>query len=249
MLYSPKQPTAYREYLGMSIQPHDYSIPLLEKLPIARDLLQLRFQKPDGFSFLAGQFVQFLIPFEGRFLLRSYSISSSPDEPFLEFCVKLLPDGKASGHFLSMNEGGAVAMRGPNGRFILQSNSNGSYFIATGAGLAPVMSMISHKMAKDKNGHEIRLLFGVRTEEDVFWIDRLEACAAENPMFSYALTLSQPKPDGGWKGLRGRVTEHILHHLVDHHFYLCGNAAMIKDVRGMLLENGIEPAKILFEIF
>ena len=105
------------------------------------------------------------------------------------------------------------------------------------------------ELENKKTDKEIRLLFGVRSEEDIFWIDRLEALKQLSPLFDYQVTLSQPKADGGWSGLRGRVTEHLLHHLVSHKFYLCGSAAMVKDVRDVLLKNGIAGEQIHFEVF
>lgn len=231
------------------MRPPTYRTMLTEKKKIARDLLELRFEKPSGFSFTAGQFAQFHIPEGGRIALRSYSISSAPHDPFLEFCVKLLPDGKASAHFEKMNGGEEMTLQGPSGRFTMEKNSNGSYFIATGAGLAPIMAMMRDATKNRANGREMRLLFGVRSEEDLFWVDRLEKLKHTHEMFAYDVTLSQPKPNGGWRGLRGRVTDHILRHLIKHHFYLCGNAAMVKDVREMLLQNGTPTERIRFEIF
>ncbi len=227
---------------------NEFSLKLAQKIQLTPDMLELHFIKPDGFDFQAGQFVQFFIPSEPTPALRAYSISSAPQARDLEFCVKLLPDGKASTHFIQMHEGETVKMRGPKGHFT-NNHPTPMYCIATGAGMAPLMSIIQEELCYKKTDREVRLLFGVRSEEDVFWQERFEMLAKESPFFSFDITLSQPKPTGGWAGLRGRVTEHILHHLSDHHFFLCGNAAMVKDVRQILLENGIDKQYIHFEIF
>ena len=226
----------------------EFTLHLVKKISLTADILELHFAKPADFQFAAGQFVQFLIPDDPNPALRAYSISSAPQANDLEFCVKLLPDGKASTYFFRMKEGETVRMRGPKGRFT-NNHPTPIYCIATGAGIAPVMSIIQEELLYTKTEREVRLLFGVRSEEDVFWQDRLEALAKQSTFFSYDMTLSQPKPTGSWAGLRGRVTEHILHHLSDHHFFLCGNAAMVKDVRQVLLENGVDKKFIHFEIF
>lgn len=229
--------------------PQPLTIQLIEKKLIAANLLELKFTKPDGFTFQAGQFVQFLVPNNGTATRRSYSVSSAPSDPYLEFCIKIFPDGIGSGFCDQLEAGGTIDILGPRGRFILANESRPSFFIATGTGIAPIMSMIRDEIETKKTTRELKLLFGVRSENDLFWHDRLDVLKNKSDFFSYILTLSQPKPDGSWSGLKGRVTDHIIHHIVDHDFYLCGSAAMVKDVRELLIQNGTAPAQIHFEIF
>ncbi len=225
-----------------------YTTTLISKEKIANNTLELHFTKPTDFTFEAGQFIQFFVPGDEP-IIRSYSLASTSQDEHLELCVKCLPDGKASNYFQNLTVGETAEFRGPRGRFVCTNDVQAYYFVATGAGLAPIMGMIREELEVKKTGKEIRLLFGVRNEEDVFWADRLEVLKQQHPLFDYQITLSQPKPDGGWSGLRGRVTEHILHHLVSHSFYLCGSAAMVKDVREILLKNGVDAKEVHFEIF
>lgn len=227
--------------------PPVYQMQLISRRSIAQDMFELRFTKPHDFHFITGQFIQLQIPEGDSFVLRSYSLSSTPDDEYIELCVKILPDGKASKYLLEMTEGSPLTIQGPLGRFTCVDKAEGRYFVATGAGLAPIMGMIRDELPK--NGTEIHLLFGVRSEDDMFWIDRLEELKKKYEFFSYHVTLSQPKPNGGWAGLRGRVTDHLLHHLIKHHYYLCGSAPMVKAVRAQLLQNGIPLERIHFEIF
>lgn len=224
-----------------------YTTSLVSSAEIAKDMLELRFIKPNNFSFRAGQFVQFHIPNGEKMVLRSYSLSSTPTDMYMEFCSKILPNGKASILFKNLVPGDEVTFQGPQGRFICDSIDSPLYFIATGAGLAPIMGIIRDELENKKNKGEIRLLFGVRAEEDVFWQDRLDMFKQQNENFAYSLTLSQPREK--WSGLKGRVTDHVLHHLVNHQFFLCGSPEMVKDMRKILLQNSVEAGKILFEVF
>ncbi len=226
-----------------------FTAQLREKQQLTSDIYEFRFEKPAILDFLAGQFLQFCIPQGDKIILRSYSISSTPADDYLEFCVKFLEGGVASNHLKNMNIGDRLEFQGPRGLFVHKDNTDALSFIATGTGFAPIMGIIRDELENKKNTGEVRLLFGVRTEDDMFWADRLKNLKIQYPNFVYDITLSQPKADGGWGGLRGRVTEHILHHLVNHKFYLCGNAAMVKDVREMLIKNGIDMKAIHFEIF
>ncbi|EKD25454.1 MAG: hypothetical protein ACD_80C00049G0003 [uncultured bacterium (gcode 4)] len=233
--------------MSTSIQSH--IVTLLSKKEVAQHVFELRFSKPEGFEYTAGQFVQFLIPNGEKITPRSYSISSIPTDEYLEFCIKLHEGGLASEYIRAMNVGSSLSCKGPLGRFVIDVNSHDHYFVATGVGIAPIMGMIRSLIEEKNTDLPVRLLFGVREEEDVFWIDRLEELKQKHSLFDYTITLSQPKPTGGWQGLKGRVTDHILHHLGKHKFYLCGNAGMVKDVRALIIEHGVDAEDIHFEIF
>lgn len=224
-----------------------HTITLIEKTTIADNVLSLKFSKPEGFSFEAGQFVQFLIPDGEEIAKRSYSIASIPTDSELEFCVKLLEGGKAATFFAAMNPGDSVEISKPMGRFIVAEGAPAYYFVATGAGMAPIMAQIRDLVEAKQTEADIHVLFGVRSQKDLFWKERLAELADKARNFSYEVTLSQP--EDGWKGLSGRVTAHIQVHNVDHHFYLCGSSPMVMDVRKMLLDNHIQASQMHFEIF
>lgn len=222
-----------------------FPIQLLTKQTIAKDIVQLRFTKPADFAFIAGQFVQFQIPEGEKYLLRSYSITSTPDDKHLEFCVKILPDGKASLFFDQMVFGNTAMISTAKGRFVCDTVGP-NYFIATGTGLAPVMAMINQiaKIATAVVPGANHVLFGVRHEEDLFWMDRFELL--QKQYIASAITLSQPA--ASWAGLKGRVTEHVVPDLSGH-YYLCGSLEMVKDVRAKLSAAGVGAKNIHFEIF
>ena len=52
--------------------------------------------------------------------------------------------------------------------------------------------------------------------------------------------------------MSGRITAHLPEKVLNkknNHFYLCGSPEMVKDVRKLLIENGMEVKNIKFEIF
>lgn len=223
-----------------------YTVKLLDKKKLTHDLLELRFSRPTSFEFLAGQFVQFQVPNGERIVRRSYSIASTPADAELEFCVKLLPDGVAANHFLQMPLGSSINLVGPAGRFTCTSERD-CFFVATGAGLAPIMAQIKYLLENSGVTDRLTLLFGARSSEDIFWQNRLDDLARRFPNFSYQLTLSRPAED--WSGLSGHVTRHFPEILVGQDFYLCGSLAMVQEARGLLLSGGVAAPDIHFEIF
>lgn len=223
-----------------------HSVTLLKKEKLTSNVFGLHFSKPEGFTYEAGQFVQFLVPDGEKTAPRAYSLCSIPEQEDLQFCVKVLPDGKASAMFTSMNEGDMVDIRGPLGHFTPVPDTIGHY-VATGVGMAPVMGLIRHELEYAGNKKQQHLIFGVRFKEDLFWLEKLEALAQAHDNFQYELALSKPEDD--WDGLKGRVTEHICTHHDSSHHYLCGSAAMVKDAKNLLLEAGYPKEQIHFEIF
>jgi len=223
-----------------------FSSKLSQKKLIADNVVELHFEKPADFSYTAGQYLQFLFDAEGKQTPRSYSLASTPNDDDLVFCVKLLEGGLASEKFRIAEVGEEYTLRGAIGHFVNNTEAKAHTYVATGAGLAPIMGMIRDELSSN-TGKSIELIFGVRSQKDVFWKKQLDELAEKHNNFSYKLTLSQP--DNGWDGLSGRVTEHLGEITTDADWYLCGSGAMVMDVRKLLTQAGLDPKQIHFEIF
>ncbi|MFB6182389.1 MAG: ferredoxin--NADP reductase [Candidatus Magasanikbacteria bacterium] len=201
-------------------------IELQEKNQLTHNIFQFIFNKPENFEFEAGQFVQFMIPDGNSYSPRSYSIASTPDDDYLEFCIKILKEGLASNYLPTLSIGDKLNMKGPFGSFTVSKKTSSHTFLATSCGIAPIISMITDLLNKDQNT-QIKLLFGLRSEEDIFYKDRLDKLSQHNN-FSYNISLSQPSQR--WNGLEGRITDHLNKLDQDSEFYVCGNRDMIQDV-------------------
>jgi ferredoxin-NADP reductase len=146
--------------------------------------------------------------------------------------------------------GESAVVQGPEGHFVCKDeHAKHKIFIATGTGLAPIMSMVPDQLRTGGEGAQVHVLFGVRNEADLFWIDRFDRLQKLYPYFSHQITLSQPDQPTGWQGLTGRVTTHVPHHHLEAEYYLCGSLEMVKDVRKILVEKGVPMKQIHFEIF
>ncbi len=220
---------------------------LKEKNTIAKDVFSLKFEKPKEFTYKAGQFVQWIIKDENKNTLRSYSLSSTPEDNYIEFCIKYVEGGKASELIKRMDIGYELEFQGPQGRFTTSGEEPSLFLIATGAGLAPIIGIIEDELKNKKITKKIHLLFGVRHKEDIFWLDRLSELKFSHKNFNFDICLSQAHEN--WKGLSGHVTDHLNNHSKDHHYFLCGNLEMVKDVRIQLTKDDVESKHIHFEIF
>jgi ferredoxin-NADP reductase len=222
---------------------------LSKKKEIADHVIELKFSKPEGFEYKAGQFVQFYIPQEEKSVLRSYSISSIPADNYLEFCIKIVEGGVGSTYLAQMNIEDKIELSGSKGHFVLNSNAISHMFVATGAGLAPIMGMIREELESNASKKQLHLLFGVRSEKNIFWNDKLDELTKKYENFSYDICLSRAEDIASCKAVEGRVTANLPKSLSETDFYLCGSAEMVMEVRSLAIERGANAKDIHFEIF
>ncbi len=210
--------------------------------------LTVRLLAPEEILYQAGQFMQFKIGDQ----FRSYSIVTPPtgiNNESLSFCVKILPSGVGSDFVKALQIGSDVVMRGPLGSFTVQNFEHPIFFIATGVGIAPFSSMVTDMLVRGYV-QPVRLLFGLRSEEDVFYYDKFTHLTSDYENFKFIPTLSRPQSH--WPGEIGRVTTYISVSypvLKDYTFYVCGGKEMVMDMRALLLKAGQDPKRIKLEIF
>jgi ferredoxin-NADP reductase len=229
-----------------------YTIVCTKKQLVAPGVYELRFHKPEGLTFRAGQFVLFDVPLVANpadTQPRAYSIASTPDEQELLFCIKLLPGGRSSSwveHVVTV--GTSVTIKGPFGVFVLntEKTSKEYVFICTGAGVAPFRAQIKHALEAGER-RRMDLIFGARTKADLFWVQEFEALSKQYPNFGFHTSLTSGEPD--WHGHRGRVQvmapEVIGDRGANTCVYICGAPDMVKDVKTHCIEQwGIPKADV-----
>jgi ferredoxin-NADP reductase len=137
-------------------------------------------------------------------------------------------------------------------------------FIATGTGIAPFRSMLhwlldtigdgrSRPSSLDAGGarhqgKQLYLIFGNRTEKDIYYHDEFQRLAKDHANFQYLPTLSRGGPE--WKNLRGYVQEHVpmlAAGRTDMHAYICGLDKMVKANRDILKSLGWDRTSIRYE--
>jgi NAD(P)H-flavin reductase len=219
--------------------------------PSIRELF-LECETPEEFRFQAGQFVMLHVPTEaGKPALRAYSIASSDQRTSgYRLVFKYVDNGIASKYVWNLKGEETLDFTGPFGRvFFKEPPTEQAVFLNTGSGVSQHFSFIESNIAKYPN-LRYRLLFGVRSEADIYYREELERLKAALPDFRYEYVLSRPSPE--WTGKKGYV-QHFISEFdylaTPTTFYLCGNGGMIKDVKTILAEKNFEPSRILAEAF
>jgi ferredoxin-NADP reductase len=227
---------------------------LARSVPLSGITKHLEFEMPGKtrFGFVAGQWLSFQqIKPDGEDLTRAYSIASTPGEDArFALCLNRVQDGFMSNFLCDMKEGEEIRCQGPFGDFILRPPARDTIFIATGTGIAPFRSMLHWLLADEARhqGKQFRLVFGNRTEKDIYYHDEFLALAAEHSNFHYLPVLSRGGEE--WDGLRGYVQEHvpgILKGRIDMHAYICGLDKMVKANRELLKSLGWERKSVRYE--
>jgi ferredoxin-NADP reductase len=214
----------------------------------------LEFEMPGllRFGFVPGQWLSLKhTKSDGEEITRAYSIASAPSEnSHFALCLNRVQDGYMSNFLCDMKEGDELTCQGPFGDFILRPPMRDTIFIATGTGIAPFRSML-HWVLADPVRHQDKqlwLLFGNRTEKDIYYHNDFLSFARDHENFHYLPTLSRGSPE--WQGLRGYVQEHvpgIVGGRTDMATYICGLDKMIKANRELLKSIGWDRKDIRYE--
>ena len=116
-------------------------------------LFSFRTTRDPGFRFQAGQFAMIGLAVEGRPLLRAYSMASAPWQEELEFLSIKVQDGPLTSRLQHLKEGDTLLVgRKATGTLLLDNLLPGRtlWFLSTGTGLAPFLSLIREPEAYDR---------------------------------------------------------------------------------------------------
>ena len=226
-------------------------IDLLER--VAEDVVRvvLRLPPASPLRFLAGQHVDVTSPSGAR---RSYSIASAASVPGkVELHIRRVDGGRFSDYwFGAAKADDLLRFEGPRGTFFLRPVADlDVVFLATGTGIAPILSMLAQLCATlDARPRSVSLYWGGRLVDDHYVYP-----AAALPGVRYVPVVSR----GGakWQGACGHVQDVLLADvalgrapaLAGAAVYACGSESMIRDARRALVDAGLPPRRFHFDAF
>ncbi|MEV0891589.1 FAD-binding oxidoreductase [Promicromonospora sp. NPDC050262] len=185
---------------------------------------------------------------------RSYSIASATPAGQVVLAVDELPDGEVSPFLVrDLRPGDQLELHGPLGAFFVWRPGTGDrpvQLVAGGSGVVPLYAMAAaHGAAADPA--PFRLLYSVRTPDDVYFADELAGLAG--PAFALDLVYTREAP-AGWPDAVGRLTREALAARTvpaahRPHVYVCGSTGFVETVARWLQELGHAAADIHTERF
>ncbi|SFU54003.1 2Fe-2S iron-sulfur cluster-binding protein [Pseudoduganella namucuonensis] len=216
--------------------------------PMTHDIRRLRLKPAKPLEFSPGQYATLQF---GPELARPYSMANVPGGDELEFHVRLVPDGRVTGHIEhTLAVGDAVRVSGPLGTAYLRRKHEGPMLcVAGGTGLAPVLSIVRGALAAGME-QPIHLYFGVRTPRDVYGLAWLEELRLGHPNLHLHVVVSTGNDDPQWRS--GLVTDAFnsdWDSLAGWRAYLCGAPPMVEAAAMLARKKGVPPEHVYADAF
>ena len=227
---------------------------VIEKTLMAPDVMRIRIRLPEAqrLQFLAGQYLEILVPDGKR---RAFSIASPPQsEDIIELHIRHVDGGGFTGWvFDELKERDILRLEAPLGTFFVRNDKTERPMIMMGGGtgFAPLKSMIEDLLAH-KDTRPLHLFWGAQTRAELYMHEQAQQWAEQHDHIQYSNALSEPESDEQAGGFTGMVHEAVLHQypeLSGFDIYMSGPPAMIDAGRTAFLNNGAEKRRIFFDSF
>ncbi|HXV92909.1 MAG TPA: globin domain-containing protein, partial [Pseudonocardia sp.] len=207
---------------------------------------------------LPGQYVTVQVPMpDGVRQPRQYSLTRADDGEHRWFAVKRVraaggrPEGEVS-TFLHehVDVGDVLTMSLPYGDVVLDESGRPAVFASAGIGITPMAGMLSHLVAA---GSHMRVaLLHADVDEESFALRRqvvadVGALPAATAHVWYERGAQTALPVEGVFAGAMDVTQVALPE--DAEYYLCGPLPFMQAVRSTLIERGVPPRDIQYEVF
>lgn len=221
-------------------------------------------------KFKPGQFLSLKATIDGRELVRTYTISSAPEDNLYRISIKRELGGRLSGGvepegvFSSymheqVNEGDIVFGKSPSGAFTYDSGEcRPAVLLSAGIGITPMVSMARHTLIdgfRTRRTRAVTLISASKTTQERAFFDELNELSQQSGGAIRSLWVLSDT-DGLVEGRdfhhRGRISKEFLQNalaLDDYEFYLCGPSGFMQSMYDILLELGVEDGSIYAESF
>ncbi|MFJ4644038.1 globin domain-containing protein [Streptomyces bobili] len=229
---------------------------VVERVAETADVVTFRLRPVDGGpvrGFRAGQYVSVRAELpDGARQIRQYSLSGTPGDTLRQISVKRVPggttpEGEVSNHLHArVTEGTVLELSEPYGDLVLDDTPDTPLLLASaGIGVTPITAMLAHLAA---TGHRapVTVVHADRSPADHALRGEHEAYTAKLPEAAVHLWYEQDAPEGTRTGLADLADVPVR---PGTRAYLCGPLPFMRAVRAQLIEKGVAPADVHYEVF
>ncbi len=246
-LFKKKKPQADERYRDLKVR---------EVVHIAKDAVNLVFEKPSNFDYQPGQFITVISEVAGKKIRRAYSLCSTPfEDEHPAVTVKRVPEGAMSNYLNDhIKAGDEVEVMEPMGLFTTNydsTNTRNAVFFGGGSGITPLISIIRSVLLKEPDS-KATLVYANRSPEYIIFkelINQLQE--THSGRFSAIHVLEDGDAD-----YSGRLTNEMISLICDSagcddqtEFYICGPQPMMDIAFFGLEEKGFSKSQIRMESF
>lgn len=232
--------------------------------PWAPGLYSFTTTRPPAYRFSAGQYARLgLLNAEGNLIWRAYSIVSAPADNELEYYVVDVPGGAFTSVLRQLAPGDPILLdRQSFGVMLPERFTDGDdlWMLATGTGLGPFIAILRDGQVWARFRHLI-VAHAVRHPAEFAYQDELRELQKKHGSpeqgranLRVLQTCTRAQPGHGDTQLHGRITtltqsgeleKHAGLALTPEHsrVMLCGNPAMIDEMRDLLKQRGMRPVR------
>ncbi|MEU6065780.1 globin domain-containing protein [Streptomyces sp. NPDC047082] len=229
---------------------------VVERVAETADVISLLLRPVDGGpvrGFRAGQYVSVRVTLpDGARQIRQYSLSGAPGASVRQISVKRVsggttPEGEVSNHLHARVQAGSVLeLSAPYGDLVLDDVTDTPLLLASaGIGVTPMIAMLA-QLAEDGHRAPVTVVHGDRSPADHALRNDHEAYAAKLTDAAVHFFYEQGAEPADRSGL---VDLTALPVAPGTRAYLCGPLPFMRAVRAQLIEQGVAPADIHYEVF
>lgn len=229
-------------------------------------LLSFKTTRPSTYRFEAGQYARLGLVIDGQMVWRAYSLTSAPDDDFLEYYGVIVPQGLFTTELDKLKPGDSVWTEKQVYGFMTPGRfTDGSdlWMLATGTGVGPFISIL-RDAAVWRRFRRLILVHCVRHADELAYRDELETLkrqppggkegAAELSILRSVTRDPESSAIGPANLLHGRITTLLENGELERaaglpisvessRIMLCGNPSMIEETRALLHQRGLRPVR------
>ncbi len=203
-----------------------------------KNISSLILEKPKGFHFYAGQYLDIELPVnDPNDDTRAFTISSSPTEDFLMITTKK-GISKFKKYLESLKEEDIIESSHPAGTFILDESSP-AVFLAGGIGITPFRSMIKYAVDQ-KISTAITLIYS-NSDNNFLFKKELDAWQKAYPKLK--IIYHNSSKNGRLQNLNPKPQT------LNPIYYLAGSHSFVNNMAQILIDSGVDETNIRYDRF
>lgn len=215
-----------------------YGTKIIGKEWLTDDVIKLRLEKPKEFQYFIGQAIELSIDILESFKhFAPFTLTSTYEDDFLEIIVKVYKEREGLTYWMSeLSLDSKIIISEAWDSYIYKGQG---VFFAAGSGITPFIPMIRN-LSKMKLLEDNKLIYANKKQKDIILKDEFKQILGNN----FINILSKEVTDSFEHGRIDKkfIKQHITD--INKYFYICGPESFNDNIKGYLIEIGINEDKI-----
>lgn len=230
-------------------------LPFIERRTLAERTYEFVFKKPAGFTFIAGQYLEWMLPHtpsDSRGIRRYFTIASAPTEPDVRLALRV-PETHSTYKTALMNlaPGQVVTASQLAGDFVLPyDHTEPVALVAGGIGVTPFRSHLAY-LASARRPQDVVLYYCNNTATEIAYRNEFAYFATEIPLRVVHVLAKEEKVGAEYEHgfLNADIITRRTPDYRDRTWYLSGPPGMVNAYDKLLRELGVPGTKIVKDFF